>query len=145
MALKIFSNKRSVGSGENVRAISASVAGIVGWGVKNHMKVVNVGKNIPVFFGLKLFQYHKWRSYMLIVFTVIVCCIGYYTKIPAFALLFSYIVGFAILKSFVSIKLKDLFNMKSVKSIFKTIGSDPIYFIYFSFDNIWVLFYNGKY
>lgn len=35
---------------------------------------------------------------MLIVFTVIVCCIGYYTKIPAFALLFSYIVGFAILK-----------------------------------------------
>ena len=89
-------------------------------------------KIFQVFLGLKLFQYHKWRSYVLIVFTVIVCCIGYYTKIPAFALLFSYIVGFAILKSFVSIKLKDLFNMKSVKSIFKTIGGFDLFISFIS-------------
>lgn len=69
---------------------------------------------------------------MLIIFTVIVCCIGYYTKIPAFVLLFSYIVGFAILKSFVSIKLKDLFNMKSVKSIFKTIGGFDLFISFIS-------------
>lgn len=44
--LKSLATKGPWGAGA-AAAISASVAGIVGWGVKNHMKVVNVGKNIP--------------------------------------------------------------------------------------------------
>ncbi len=49
---------------------------------------------------------------MLTIFTIVVCVVSYLLNITAFLTYFSYVLAFAILKAFLSKKLKDVFNIR---------------------------------
>jgi len=59
---------------------------------------------------------------MLVLFTIIVCVASYLMNISVFLLYISYVVGFAILKGFLSDELKDVFNIRKAKDIYNKVG-----------------------
>lgn len=59
---------------------------------------------------------------MVVLFTIIVCVVSYLMNINAFLLYVSYVVGFAILKGFLSDELKDVFNIRKAKDIYNKVG-----------------------
>ena len=59
---------------------------------------------------------------MLTIFTIIVCVASYFININAFSMYFFYVMGFAIVKGFLSNTLKDVFNIRKVKDIYNEVG-----------------------
>ena len=59
---------------------------------------------------------------MLTVFTLVVCALSYLMNISAFITYFSYVLAFAILKTFLSKRLKDVFNIRKAEAIYIELG-----------------------
>ena len=59
---------------------------------------------------------------MLAIFTIVVCVVSYLLNISAFLTYFSYVLAFAILKAFLSKKLKDIFNIRKAEAIYIELG-----------------------
>ena len=59
---------------------------------------------------------------MLTIFTIVVCVVSYLLNITAFLTYFSYVLAFAILKAFLSKKLKDVFNIRKAEAIYTEVG-----------------------
>ena len=59
---------------------------------------------------------------MLTVFTLVVCALSYLMNISAFITCFSYVLAFAILKTFLSKRLKDVFNIRKAEAIYIELG-----------------------
>lgn len=59
---------------------------------------------------------------MLTIFTIVVCTISYLMNISTFITYFSYVLAFAILKAFLSKRLKDVYNIRKAKEIYIEVG-----------------------
>ena len=59
---------------------------------------------------------------MLTIFTIAVCVLSYLMNITAFITYSSYVIAFAILKAFLSKKLKDVFNIRKAEAIYTELG-----------------------
>jgi hypothetical protein len=59
---------------------------------------------------------------MLTIFTIVVCAVSYLMNISAFITYSSYVIAFAILKAFLSKRLKDVFNIRKAEAIYIELG-----------------------
>lgn len=65
---------------------------------------------------------NKGAYKMLTIFTIVVCALSYLMNISAFFTYSSYVIAFAILKAFLSKKLKDVFNIRKAEAIYIELG-----------------------
>ena len=59
---------------------------------------------------------------MLTIFTIVLCVVSYLLNITAFFTYSSYVIAFAILKAFLSKRLKDVFNIRKAEAIYTEVG-----------------------
>ena len=65
---------------------------------------------------------NKGANKMLAIFTIVVCVVSYLLNITAFFTYSSYVIAFAILKAFLSKKLKDVYNIRKAEAIYTEVG-----------------------